>query len=80
MYTPANIPQSNDLQELKKYLADELAQISNVMQNDFMVFPYREAAPLRVIEGMVTAANGTTWNPGAGKGLYIYLSGAWVKL
>lgn len=38
------------------------------------------AAPLKPREGMIVAANGTTWNPGAGAGAYEYKGGAWVKL
>lgn len=38
------------------------------------------AAPAKPREGMFAFADGTTWNPGAGRGLYNYVSGAWVKL
>jgi hypothetical protein len=29
---------------------------------------------------MVRYADGTNWNPGAGKGLYLYNGTAWTKL
>lgn len=36
------------------------------------------SAPNRVYEGMLVYADGTTWNPGSGAGLYQYRSSAWV--
>ena len=39
------------------------------------------AAPARPLAGMVVYADGTTWNPGSGEGIYRYdLGGAWVKV
>ncbi len=31
-------------------------------------------------DGDVYFADGTNWNPGSGRGLYAYVSGAWTKL
>lgn len=36
------------------------------------------SAPNRVYEGMLVYADGTTWDPGSGAGLYQYRSTAWV--
>ena len=36
------------------------------------------AAPLRPRIGMLVYADGTTWNPGSGEGLYVYKSGGWT--
>lgn len=37
------------------------------------------AAPARPVAGLVVYADGVTWNPGAGEGIYRYnLAGAWV--
>ena len=38
------------------------------------------AAPKRPREGMIVFADGTDWNPGAGKGVYTYSGGVWSKL
>ena len=38
------------------------------------------AAPDKIFEGMVVKADGTTWNPGSGAGVYARVGGAWVKL
>lgn len=40
----------------------------------------RYVAPTRPREGDFVFADGTTWDPGSGRGLYQYVSGAWVKL
>lgn len=44
---------------------------------DSMALNTLYAAPKRIYEGMIVKADGTTWNPGAGPGEYIYINGAW---
>lgn len=39
-----------------------------------------KVAPAKPREGDFAFADGTNWNPGAGRGLYQYVSGAWAKL
>jgi hypothetical protein len=39
----------------------------------------RTTAPSPTL-GMIAYANGTTWNPGGGEGLYVYTSSGWTKL
>lgn len=36
--------------------------------------------PTRLAEGLTVFADGTNWNPGSGKGVYTYYTGAWHKL
>lgn len=38
------------------------------------------APPTFAEEGTIVRADGTSWNPGGGEGVYIYRSAAWVKL
>ncbi len=38
------------------------------------------AAPSRLLEGLLVIADGSDWDPGSGGGVYVYFSGAWVKL
>lgn len=40
----------------------------------------RFVAPQNPREGMIVYADGTTWNPGQGEGVYVYTNGAWVPL
>ncbi len=35
------------------------------------------AAPAQAYEGMLAFADGTSWDPGAGRGLYQYINGTW---
>ena len=56
-------------------LALEFAQPS-----DYLALKTLYAAPDRLIDGMVVKADGTTWNPGSGAGVYAYVASAWVKL
>lgn len=46
---------------------------------DYLALRTLYQQPNRVFEGMIVKADGTTWNPGAGAGVYVYVSG-WVKL
>lgn len=41
---------------------------------------FLNVAPARPREGDIAGADGTNWNPGGGKGVYAYYSGAWNKL
>lgn len=38
------------------------------------------AVPAKVFEGLTVRADGTNWNPGAGRGVYCYQGGAWTFL
>lgn len=83
MYEPEEL-RSSDIStpELVEYLQRELQRISGaftlVAQGRFLPMLY--AAPTKPREGMLAVADGTSWNPGSGKGLYEYRSGAWAKL
>lgn len=56
----------------------EIWQELNELRRD-LTLPVH-APPAKVKEGMLRLADGTDWNPGAGRGLYQYISGTWVKL
>ena len=65
--------------ELNEWLARELARIREAIETARDV-EFQNVAPAKPREGMIAAADGTNWNPGAGKGVYAYYSGAWNKL
>ena len=81
-YAPEPIAAVSSQDQLVEYLVRELTRISGEFQliEDGMVVPIRGVAPTKPREGMLVMADGTGWNPGSGKGLYEYKSGAWVKL
>lgn len=56
-------------------LALELSQPS-----DYLALKTLYAAPGRIFDGLIVKADGATWNPGAGAGVYVYTAGAWAKL
>ena len=63
------------------YLFDRLTVVINSLnelQSSLTKVVYAEPAKPR--EGMFVFADGTTWDPGSGRGLYQYVSGAWAKL
>ena len=40
----------------------------------------RHAEPEKLGDGLLAFADGTDWNPGAGRGIYVYAGGTWSKL
>lgn len=65
-----------------KGFAPELAteEIQREQQFAWLLLKPLNAAPSKKREGMIVFADGTNWNPGTGKGVYAYYSGAWNKL
>lgn len=79
MYRKRSVPQ--DPAELPQFLDQELR---NIEQGQQAAAPYLALAelhkePAKLLTGMLVIADGTDWNPGAGRGVYVYLSG-WKKL
>jgi hypothetical protein len=77
-YVPETPPV--DVNQIPEYLERELRRI----QDEFVKIHDMEilhSEPARLYDGMVRYADGTDWSPGgSGRGLYQYVSGAWVKL
>lgn len=83
MYTPQPTPQSDSLHDLVVYVSGELDRLSGVLQEvqvDYIQFNVHYAAPDKPVVGQVYYADGTSWNPGTGEGLYLYTSAGWSKL
>ena len=47
---------------------------------DYIALKTLYAAPKRIFDGMIVKADGTTWNPGSGAGIYAMVGASWVKL
>jgi len=63
----------------------EVARAVNRLADGMLGWIYLEeltAAPptAEIYKGMVVLADGTTWNPGAGQGVYAYYNSQWNKL
>lgn len=79
-YTPSNFIGSTP-EEFQKWTQLELERLSRSLQETIALDlrpVHRE--PDKPREGMIVYADGTDWNPGAGKGSYEYQGAAWVKL
>lgn len=68
--TQTEAPVSAEVIELRRRLEE--------LEESFLKVTF--APPLRPREPMIRFADGTSWNPGAGRGLYLYASGIWTKL
>ena len=79
-YTPTNIPAN--VEDIGKVVYDNLVKISAVLEllrDGHIDVVY--AAPTKPSRGDIRYADGTTWNPGGGEGIYFYNSaGSWVQL
>ena len=78
-YVPEPAPAVATAERLTEWVARELARVREALETATDV-EFLTAVPAKPREGMRVGADGTNWNPGAGKGVYVYYSGAWNKL
>jgi hypothetical protein len=76
-YTLGNIPS-----DAPPWLVNELRKLQEALNGPVDGHVYRTlyAEPKRLIEGLTVKADGTSWDPGSGAGIYTYRAGAWVLL
>ena len=78
-YTPSPVPTEINVR-LLDWLRREFQAVKagiDQFQPDLTPLP---SAPERPKEGMLRYADGTNWDPGSGKGVYVYDGSTWVKL
>ncbi len=81
VYTPRPFTGEITPDNIVTYLEEEFLILSfQLSEVDALELRPVHVAPDKPREGMIVFADGTDWNPGAGKGVYTYLSGAWSKL
>lgn len=81
VYSPVIPKNVTDVEELRDVIVEELQKlVESIPELDEIVLRPMYRAPDKPRDGMVVYADGTTWNPGAGQGLYERRGGAWVKL
>jgi hypothetical protein len=75
-------PSGANVQELARWMEGELARLTlELPRPDFLAMKVLTVEPVRLFTGLVAYADGTSWNPGSGEGLYEYRSdAAWHKL
>ena len=79
MFVPGITP--TQVEDIPAFLQGELSKLQ--MAFEFLTahsVTFLAVAPSRPREGMICGADGTHWNPGAGKGVYCYYSNNWYKL
>ena len=63
------------------WLNDELTRISAAITDNQFGKDVLTEAPVRYYQGMIVFADGVSWNPGSGEGVYSYtLASGWVPL
>jgi len=79
-FIPTNSSAST-VSDLRTWISNELIRVSNAFttSSQTTTIPVLTAAPSKPQIGDVVFADGTNWNPNAGRGLYYYDS-AWVKI
>lgn len=83
MATYQPTPTPSDAGGFRLWVADQLRAIAAALYEPELgavTFSVKTAAPARIREGLTVLADGASWNPGAGKGVYTYHSGGWQKL
>ncbi|WP_444886702.1 hypothetical protein [Microbulbifer sp. JMSA008] len=78
-YTPGPA-QPRNLEELWRYLQAELGKIQRAFTDLEALAPLYREPPRRPPLGLLVTADGTDWDPGQGKGLYIWEGSAWVQV
>lgn len=73
-YTLGNIPA-----DAPDWLVNELRKLQLALSQvgDGFVLNTLYVAPKKPVEGLVIKADGTTFNPGSGSGVYVYRGAAW---
>jgi hypothetical protein len=80
-YFPTQCPAIDSVDELRKWVQDEFTRLSQSLQTvDSVTYIVTYVAPAGPVAGMTVFADGTSWNPGSGRGLYEYRVNSWVKL
>jgi hypothetical protein len=80
-YIPTQCPAGVDVDGLRRWVQDEFLRVAqSTTVADGVTYKVLYAAPSMIADGMTVFADGTTWNPGGGRGLYQRTGAAWVKL
>jgi hypothetical protein len=80
-YKPRAFTGGATLPSFVSYVQSELQSVSRASGGSvpFIQLETLYAEPDKPREGMQVLADGSSWNPGGGKGPYIYFDGAWHK-
>lgn len=79
-YTPSpNLAKT--VEDLRRWATQELQRVATAISAaQTPTIPYLYTAPAKPTNGQIVIADGTSWNPGSGKGVYCYVDGVWKFL
>ena len=78
-YAPGVAPTEPD--QFRRFVEDELRKIAGVLALVAAGHVDKtNAAPTKPREGDIRLADGASWNPGSGAGVYAYYGGTWKFL
>lgn len=80
MYTPRQFPITPD--QLPDYVQQELQNVARAFVDpvNFVQLNVTTVAPAKPRRGQCYFADGTSWNPGSGEGVYCFYNNTWNKL
>lgn len=79
LYEPEPLPE--DFEDFKRAVEAELRRVATAIDLAWGTAPKAYSAPSKPRDGMIRYADGVSWNPGLGAGLYLYREGTgWEKL
>lgn len=77
-YIPSPVPTDISLHILE-FLREEFVKVYEGQRSIYQL-PIITVEPNKPREGLLVYADGTEWNPGSGKGVYVHNGTTWVKL
>jgi len=77
MYQPLVLPREPALLADAVQLELQRLALQLAEPQEYLMLKTLYAEPVRLREGMLVMADGTTWNPGSGAGVYAYRGGSW---
>jgi hypothetical protein len=81
VYKARQPPGTDVLKDLSDWSYDEFKNVEQgFMDLDRVRLAVTFVEPTKLRDGDVVFADGTSWDPGDGQGMYVYYSGAWHKL
>lgn len=69
-----------DPKDLSRFLAEELIKVESAIRLAQGHLDKSFAAPAKPRDGDIRYADGTSWNPGSGAGIYWFNGSVWAKL
>lgn len=81
VFEPDPIGPIRDIKDLVSYIQRQHERIGIALQQalDSRII-MRSTPPKKVFDGLVAGADGVNWNPGSGRGVYLYQDGYWYFL